>query len=885
MSAVIDTPAAAEAAPAPEPEMRVMERVYIVPSLTNPRKTFNPAKMKELEDSARANGIMQPIVIRPLPASRLGETFESRARNAPLPTHEIVFGERRWRASGPAGLKKIPVIIRHLTDAQVLEFQIVENLQREDVSELEEAEGYQFLMEKAGMSADQVAEKIGKSRAYVYSRTKVLDLCQVGRIALRDGKLDFSKGLLIARIPSESQQLKAIKALTETYHDGELRIGARKAAEHIREHYMLPLDKAPFSRLDADLVPEAGACSSCPKRTGANPELYSDVKSADVCTDSPCYHQKEGAHAMRLAEEAKAKGQNVITGEEAKELVVDNTRYHQVPKLKGYRRLDHADDSPTDQPLRKIIGKQMKAEGIEPTKIEHPRKAGEFLDCLPNDVALRLVKTVEAAAKAEGAKAVSKEVQKLVDDKKAKAEARAKAQYEQAWRNQLLAETWAVIQLYGYTFTKEIHRYLVKREASSLSVEDAEAVAEILGLGKIGAHSAVIDHAKTTDRPDRLHMLLIMQRSSSANDHGYGRPSNEGLMLVAGEALEDQLIIVTNKVQAAAKDKYLSAPDESAAPKGGSTPKPAAHASSSRAQGKGKKGPAAQAPATAKTTAEEASAQIAAELARIEETNQAPTAQGNEGPAVADAQPGTAPSGSDGAAAEALDQAPAAHGDEAPPAAPAPAAPPVLEVGGYAMVSKKHANKRFRGHLVKLSQRIRTAGGGWSWIVHRVDGKEGPFAPSESDLTPAPAPVATDSAGAQAHDQAPTAQGNEAPPAAPAPATPSPTAKASARSKKGAAVTEATAPDGSAWPFPMPGNAPAAAPAPAAAAEIFTGAHVRVSADVYAASKQAYAGKEGTVVGPLKGFKGTWRVTFDQADVGEAPASATFKATELVVIA
>ncbi|CAN7199616.1 ParB/RepB/Spo0J family partition protein [Acidovorax sp. LjRoot118] len=774
MSAVIDTPAAAEAAPAPEPEMRVMERVYIVPSLTNPRKTFNPAKMKELEDSARANGIMQPIVIRPLPASRLGETFESRARNAPLPTHEIVFGERRWRASGPAGLKSIPTIIRHLTDEQVLEFQIVENLQREDVSELEEAEGYQFLMEKAGMSADQVAEKIGKSRAYVYSRTKVLDLCQVGRIALRDGKLDFSKGLLIARIPSESQQLKAIKALTETYHDGELRIGARKAAEHIREHYMLPLDKAPFSRLDADLLPGAGACTSCSKRTGANPELYSDVKSADVCTDSPCYHKKEEAHALRLAEEAKAKGQNVITGEEAKELVVDNTRYHQVPKLKGYRRLDHADDSPTDQPLRKIIGKQMKAEGIEPTKIEHPRKAGEFLDCLPNEVALRLIKTVEAAAKAEGAKAVSKEVQKLVDEKKAKAEVRAKAQYEQAWRNQLLASAWAEIKTGDYEcFTLEVHRYVLLREAASLSVEDAEAIADILGLGRVGAHSAVIDQCKTTEHPDILHLLLIMQRASAANDYGYQRPANEGLMLVAGAAHTDRLPVVIRDVQAAAKAKYLSAPVESAAPKGASTPKPAAQASSTRAQGKGKKGPAAQAPVTAKTTAEEASAQIAAELARIEETNQAPAAQSNEGPAVADAQPGTAPSSGDGGASEALNQAPAAHGDEAPPAAPAPAAP-------------------------------------------------------------------------------------------------SPSTKASARAKKGAASTE--------------DSTPAPTAAPAVAIEIAPGLRVRVSADVYAAEKQAYAGKEGTVAGPLKGFKGTWRVDFDQADIGEAKPTNTFKAKELEVI-
>lgn len=790
MSAVIDTPAPAEAAPIPEPEMRVMERVYIVPSLTNPRKTFNPAKMKELEDSARANGIMQPIVVRPLPASRLGETFENRARNAPLPTHEIVFGERRWRASGPAGLKTVPTIIRHLTDEQVLEFQIVENLQREDVSELEEAEGYQFLMEKAGMSADQVAEKIGKSRAYVYSRTKVLDLCQVGRHALRDGKLDFSKALLISRIPSENQQLKAIEDLTRKGWDGEPNISARKAGEHVRQHYMLALDKAPFSRVDVDLVPAAGACIDCPKRTGANPELYDDVKSADVCTDSPCYHKKEEAHTLRLAEEAKAKGQNVITGDEAKELVAGNSYYHSAPKLKGYRRLDHADDSPTDQPLRKIIGKQMKAEGIEPTKIENPRKPGEFLDCLPNEVANSLLKIVEAAARAEGAKAVTKEVQKMVDEKKAKAEARAKAQYEQWWRDALVTHTSIALAAGGVGFTTEIHRYLASAAAASLSVEDAERVAVLLGLGKVGAYSAVRDFAKTTNEPDALHLLIIAQRTSSAGDHGYGeRPANEGLMLVARAALKDHFFTTINQMQEAAREKYLSAPIESAAPKDASTPKPAAQASSTRAKSKGSKGPAAQAPATAKTTAREASAQIAAALADAEAQNQAPAAQGNEGLAVADAQPGTVPSGSDGGASEAPDQAPTARGDEAPPAAPAPA-------------------------------------------------------------------------------------------------TPSPTAKTSARSKKGAASTAATAPGAGGWPFPTPGNAPAPAATPApAAGEVAGGARVRVRANVYSTDKQAYAGKEGTVSGPLKGFKGTWRVEFNQADIGDAKPTATFKAQDLEVIA
>lgn len=874
MSAVIDTPAAAEAAPAREPEMRMVDLVLIEESLTNPRKTFNQEKLQELADTIKAQGVLQPVLLRPLPGSRLAETFGFRRQGSPLPTHELVCGARRFRAARLAGLKTIPAMIRELNDHDARQMQHIENIQRQDVDKLEEAESFRSLMDEFGMGADAIGEQIKQSRSYVYAALKILDLCQAGRQLLREGKMDFSKGLLIARIPSEAQQLKAIKDLTTKNYEGDDRYGARAAAEHVRQNYMLALDKARFSRTDADLLPEAGACTDCPKRTGANPELFADVKSADVCTDAPCYRKKEEAHGKQLAAEASAKGQTVIVGKEAEELVASG--YSVVPKLKGYRRLDFADDSPTDQPLRKIIGKQMKAEGIEPIMIENPRKKGELLACLTNEVAGRLLKTVESQAKAEGAKAVSKEVQKFADEKKAKAEARAQAQYEQAWRDSLVTHTWVALASGGVKgFGIDMHRYLARAAAASLSTEDAERVAVLLGLGSVGAHSAVCDYANTTDEPDVLHLLIIAQRTSRANDYGYGgRPANEGLLLVAKAAHGEQLPSIIHSVREGARDKYLSAPVKSAAPESASTPKPAAQASSTRAKGKGKIGPAAQAPATAKTTAQEASAQIAAALADAEAQNQAPAAQSNEGPAVADAQRGTAPGASDGGASEAIDQAPAAHGDEAPPAAPAPAAAPVLEVGCYAMVSKKHLNKRFRGHLVKLSQRIRSADG-WSWIVHRVDGKEGPFGPSESDLAPAPAPVATDSAGAQAPDQAPTAQGDEAPPAAPAPATPSPSIKASARAKKGATSTEASTTT----------HAVAEAPAPAAApVAIAEGVRVRVSADVYLSEKQAYASKEGKVVGSLKGFKGTWRVEFDQADIGDAKPTSTFKEKELEVV-
>lgn len=636
------------------PAMRMLAVASIVASTTNPRKTFNTAKLAELAESIKASGVHQPILVRPLPPGRLADTFADRRRGEALPTHELVAGERRWRGCQLAGVAEIPAMIRTLSDAQVLEIQIIENLQREDVSELEEAEGYEYLMKQSGLNAEEVGAKIGKSRSYVYARLKILDLCAFGRTALRDGKIDASKALLAARIPNELLQIKAVQYMAKEDWRGNVP-SYRDCAAHVQKEFMLRLDAARFAIADATLLPVAGSCSDCSKRTGAARELFSDVKNADVCIDTTCYHQKEAAHTERLVEEAKAKGQTVIAGAEAAELAAQNYN----GKIKGYRRLDAAEDSPTNQPLRKIIGKQMQADGIEPIKIENPRKKGELIDTLPNEVVLRLLKAVEGQAKASNQ--MAKEVRELVNEKKAKAEAKGKADYEWAWRGLLIDGTWAAINREApAAFNVDVHRYLTLRAVRNLSDANALSIADVLNLGKVGAQSALIDFAKTTPNPDHLHLLIIMQCDSDPRDSSYeGRRANEGLMLVAEAALKDRLPVVINKAQIEAAQKHLPKPDlaSTAAPKSASTPSLAAQASSTRAgvaqKNKGKTGPAAQPRATApKTSKSEASAAIAAALAEAEEHVQAPAAQGNEADPVASALAPPATRGQDRAGTE-----------------------------------------------------------------------------------------------------------------------------------------------------------------------------------------------------------------------------------------
>ena len=131
----------------------------IDPSPTNPRKTFDEQKLQELAASIKGKGLLQEVTVRPK-----GERYE------------LVFGERRWRASKIAGLTEIDVKVRDLNDAQVIELQIIENCQRDDVPPLEEAEGFKMLHEQHGYSVQDLVSKTGRTEKYVRSRLKLTAL-------------------------------------------------------------------------------------------------------------------------------------------------------------------------------------------------------------------------------------------------------------------------------------------------------------------------------------------------------------------------------------------------------------------------------------------------------------------------------------------------------------------------------------------------------------------------------------------------------------------------------------------------------------------------------------------------------------------------------------
>jgi ParB/RepB/Spo0J family partition protein len=356
-------------------EFANIELALIAQSLTNPRKNFNPTKLAELAEDIKRRGIDTPITVRPLPGSRVADTDRK-------VQFELVCGERRLRASELAGVSTIPAIVRALTDDQSLEIQLVENLQRDDLSALEEAEGYQTLMDHSSLTADAVGEKISKSRAYVYARLKLLDLSQEVKQAMRDGDLDFSRALLIARIPDAGLQAKALAEATDKDYQGEIR-SVRSFQTWLQANVMLRLDKAVFKITDTRLVQAAGSCTACPKRTGANPDLFADASSADLCIDPACYHGKEEAHRTALVAMAAKKGMKFIEGKEAKELIPHQYTDH----IRGYSPLsqvreDCIKDGQTGLTLRELLG----SDATGAVLIENPYTKA-LIEAVPTDEA------------------------------------------------------------------------------------------------------------------------------------------------------------------------------------------------------------------------------------------------------------------------------------------------------------------------------------------------------------------------------------------------------------------------------------------------------------------------------------------------------------------
>ena len=194
-------------------ELRIND---LEPNRTQPRQSFDDGAMTELADSIAQHGVLQPILVRPLLSGG----------------YQIVAGERRWRASRMAGLTTVPAVIRDLTDSEVMQLALIENLQREDLKPLEEANGYKMLMDNFEFTQEEIAKTVGKSRPAITNALRLLNLPEDMQNMLERGEMTAGHARTLLSFKNEDQMKAAARRVTmEGISVRELEKMAKRANE------------------------------------------------------------------------------------------------------------------------------------------------------------------------------------------------------------------------------------------------------------------------------------------------------------------------------------------------------------------------------------------------------------------------------------------------------------------------------------------------------------------------------------------------------------------------------------------------------------------------------------------------------------------------------
>ena len=221
MSAVVETPVPEETKDTPvKQKTKASKKVAVetgpasnklridqlVRNPDQPRRVFDPKKLEELTESIRLKGVLQPLLVRPIPDPK----------NNSKTIYQIVAGERRWQASLKAGLETVPVLIRELSDQDVLEIGVVENVQRADLNPIEEALAYKALTEQFSRTQDEIAKAIGKSRPHITNMLRLLSLPQLAQDMVQEGKISMghARAIIAANDPVRLAQIISDKNLS-----------------------------------------------------------------------------------------------------------------------------------------------------------------------------------------------------------------------------------------------------------------------------------------------------------------------------------------------------------------------------------------------------------------------------------------------------------------------------------------------------------------------------------------------------------------------------------------------------------------------------------------------------------------------------------------------
>lgn len=267
----------------------------IEPSPDNPRQHFDQKKFAELVKSIKKDGVLQPILVRAVEATPPGNA-----------KYQIIAGERRFRAATQAELTEIPAQVKEMNEAEAMSARLIENLQREDVHPLDEADGFQRLKEELKLDVRGIAERVAKDARFVARRLSLTKLIEEAREDFRKERLTLAHVLELCRLATEIQtealaacyEAKSVQNKTK---DGYVFVPDKtRPARHVRHlldwlsaNVHLNLQNAPF-RLDDELLRDDGlTCVNCPQRTGHDKLLFADIRgSNDTCLNPRCFQAK-----------------------------------------------------------------------------------------------------------------------------------------------------------------------------------------------------------------------------------------------------------------------------------------------------------------------------------------------------------------------------------------------------------------------------------------------------------------------------------------------------------------------------------------------------------------------------------------------------------------
>ena len=246
----------------------------------NIRKDINPEELNDLVDSIKQHGILQPILVRTGVAGEF----------------EIIAGQRRYLAAKAAGLTEIPVMLRDIVDSDITELQIIENLNRADLTPIDECDAYVALMEAQKIDAALVAVKVGKHHKYVMARLKLHSLIEVFRVLIRKGQLSLELGIRLGSYDNKAQT-SIYKEVVPKGFEGNLQIN-----NYIFNRYQGDLKEVSFELSDTTLIPAVGSCTGCPYNT-ASANLFGDANKPR-CTRIWCFEDKVEAQFRKIIAEA-----------------------------------------------------------------------------------------------------------------------------------------------------------------------------------------------------------------------------------------------------------------------------------------------------------------------------------------------------------------------------------------------------------------------------------------------------------------------------------------------------------------------------------------------------------------------------------------------------